>query len=164
MKQLIFHIEILENNIKIVSEIFEYIDDIYKFPLNMQKYNKIKQDDFKLLDVIAYRFLKTQSILGEKVFKEILEFSEFDVKNRSYFEILSELEREGILNIDEWKIFRNLRNTLSHDYPYNEEEIVEAINFLFEDFDNLKKIILKIKERYEKISKIKYRRDSNNQK
>jgi len=162
MKQLIFHIEILETNIKILSEIFEYINGAYKFPLNIQKYNKIKQDDFKLLDVIAYRFLKTQSILGEKVFKELLEYSEYDTKNRSYFEILSELEREGILDIRGWKIFRNLRNTLSHDYPYNEEEIVEAINFLYEDFNKLKSIVSKIKERYEQISKIKSRRDNNN--
>ena len=162
MKQLLFHLEVLENNLEIMQNIFSYVNENYGFPLNFQKYNQIKKDDFTLLDVIAYRFLKTQSILGEKLFKEILEYGEFEVQNRSYIEILSELEREGILNIDEWKLFRNLRNTLLNDYPYNEEEIIDSINFLFENFENLKNIVVKIKEKYEKISEIKSARDRNN--
>ena len=153
MKQLKFHLEIIDNNLKILEELFNSIKN--EFPLNFEKYTKLKEKDFKIFDVIAYRFIKTQSILGEKVFREILEYSEYDLQNKSFLEILSELERMGILNITEWRFLRELRNILSHDYPYNEEEIVEAINNLYFELNNLKEISAKLKAQYEKISKIK---------
>ena len=153
MKQLKFHLEIIDNNIKILEELFNSIKN--EFPLNFEKYIKLKEKDFRIFDVIAYRFIKTQSILGEKVFREILEYSEYDLQNKSFLEILSELERMGILKITEWRFLRELRNTLSHDYPYNEKEIVEAINNLYFELNTLKEISAKLKAQYEKISKIK---------
>ena len=154
MKQLKFHLDTVKNNIEILeNEIKDY------FPLTKEKYKILKEKDFKIFDVIAYRFIKTQGILGEKIFREILEYSEFDLNNKNFLEILSELERMGILKVNEWRFLRELRNTLSHDYPYNEEEIIEALNSLYFELDSLKEIFNKIKEEYEKISKIKQRRD-----
>jgi len=153
MKQLKFHLEITKNNLDILEEVFNSIKEY--MPLNFQKYEEIKKKDFKIFDVIAYRFIKIQSILGEKVFREILEFAEYDLKNKSFLEILSELERMGILKVNEWRFLRELRNTLSHDYPYNEEEIVEAINHLYMELEKLKDIYNKLRAEYEKISKIR---------
>ena len=157
MKQLKFHLDTVKNNIEILENIFNEIKDY--FPLTKEKYKELKEKDFKIFDVIAYRFIKTQGILGEKIFREILEYSEFDLNNKNFLEILSELERMGILKVNEWRFLRELRNTLSHDYPYNEEEIIEALNSLYFELDNLKEIFNNIKEEYEKISKIKQRRD-----
>ena len=109
-----------------------------------------------MLDSIAYRYLKTQSILGEKVFREILEFGEFNTQNKSFIEILAELQKEGILeNINEWQLLREIRNSISHDYPYDESEIIEAINLLYEKIEVLDKIVKNIKEKYDTINKIK---------
>jgi len=157
MKQLKFHLETIKNNLKILENIFDSIKEY--LPLTYEKYKRLQEKDFKIFDVIAYRFIKTQSILGEKIFREILEFSEYDLKNKSFLEILSELERMGILNVNEWRILRELRNTLSHDYPYNEEEIIEAINILYFELEKLKEIYKKLKAQYEKISEIKQRRN-----
>ena len=94
--------------------------------------------------------------MGEKLFREILEYAEFDTQNKSFIEILSELQKEGILeDIEEWKILREIRNSISHDYPYDEDDIIEAINFLYEKLSILDKMINKIEEKYETITKIK---------
>jgi hypothetical protein len=157
--QIEFLIKSSEKNIKVIKEMFEYIKSTYNFPLTISSFNQIKQRDYPVLDTIAYRFLKTQSILGEKLFRKILEYSEYDTTDKSYIEILNELEREGILDVYEWKKLRNLRNNLAHDYPYDEQLIVDTLNDLYYEIEFLENIIKKIKERYEKISEIKRRRD-----
>jgi hypothetical protein len=158
-KQLEFHLKTVLNNIKILKNLYEFIQHNYSLPLNEKNYIQLKKDDFKLLDSIAYRYLKTQSILGEKLFREILEYSEYDISSKSYIEILSELERENIITIEEWKMLRELRNSLSHDYPYDEKEIIDALNFLYYNLTLLEDIITKLKVKYEKISKIKSKRN-----
>ena len=156
MKQLIFHIKIVKDNINILNKLYLDIKNNYSLPLESDDYFEIKENDFKIFDTIAYRYIKTQSILGEKLFREILEYAEFDTQNKSFIEILSELQKEGILeDIEEWKILREIRNSISHDYPYDEEDIIEAINFLYEKLSNLENMINKIEEKYETITKIK---------
>jgi len=156
MKQLIFHIKIIKDNINILNKLYLDIKNNYSLPLKSDDYFEIKENDFKIFDTIAYRYIKTQSILGEKLFREILEYAEFDTQNKSFIEILSELQKEGILeDIEEWKILREIRNSISHDYPYDEEEIIEAINFLYEKLSVLENMINKIEEKYETITKIK---------
>ena len=158
-KQLEFHLKTVFDNIKILKKLYEFIQHNYSLPLNEKNYIQLKKDDFKLLDSIAYRYLKTQSLLGEKLFREILEYSEYDISSKSYIEILSELERENIITIEEWKMLRELRNSLSHDYPYDEKEIIDALNFLYYNLTLLEDIIAKLKAKYEKISKIKSKRN-----
>jgi len=156
MKQLIFHIKIVKDNINILNKLYLDIKNNYSLPLESDDYFEIKENDFKIFDTIAYRYIKTQSILGEKLFREILEYAEFDTQNKSFIEILSELQKEGILeDIEEWKILREIRNSISHDYPYDEEDIIEAINFLYEKLSILENMINKIEEKYETITKIK---------
>ena len=154
--QLNFHIKTLQNNISILKSLFQFISENYKFPLDYSSYIELKEEDFKVFDSIAYRYLKTQSILGEKVFREILEFGEFNTQNKSFIEILAELQKEGVLeNINEWQLLREIRNSISHDYPYDESEIIEAINLLYEKIEVLDKIVKNIKEKYDTINKIK---------
>jgi len=156
MKQLIFHINIVKDNINILNKLYLDIKNNYSLPLKSDDYFEIKENDFRTFDTIAYRYIKTQSILGEKLFREILEYAEFDTQNKSFIEILSELQKEGILeDIEEWKILREIRNSISHDYPYDEDDIIEAINFLYEKLSVLEKMINKIEEKYETITKIK---------
>jgi len=156
LKQLIFHIKIVKDNIDILNKLYIDIKNNYSLPLKSDDYFEIKENDFRTFDTIAYRYIKTKSILGEKLFREILEYAEFDTQNKSFIEILSELQKEGILeDIEEWKILREIRNSISHDYPYDEEEIIEAINFLYEKLSVLDRMINKIEEKYETITKIK---------
>ena len=118
-----FNIPLQENDIEIMLE-----DSIYR----------------AILDSLSYRFLKIQSIIGEKLFKEVLEEIGISTLNKSFVEILSEIEREGIVDIEEWKGLRVIRNSLSHDYSEEIAEITEAINEILEKIDFFERIIKKI--------------------
>jgi hypothetical protein len=90
-------------------------------------------DEFEeTLDMLAFRFSKLQSLIGEKLFREYLKANKFDVEGKSFLEILKEIEKEGIVDIDSWDEFRKVRNFIFHEYPLNEEEKYEKINFLIE--------------------------------
>jgi len=151
MKKLKFHIESVKNSLEILENIREKVNMIYGLPLKEADFLDIKENNIFWLDTLAYRFSKIQSILGEKVFREILEYLEYDLEGKSYLDILEYIEREEIIpSIFEWKRLREIRNTLSHDYPEEIEFIVNAVNEVFLKIDLLKGIILKIEEKYEK--------------
>jgi uncharacterized FlgJ-related protein len=54
---------------------------------------------------------------------------------------------ELIENSDTWIEYRKLRNTLTDEYPENEDEIIEAINLSIEAYSDMKNIYRKILER-----------------
>ena len=98
------------------------------------------------LDVLAFRFSKLQSLVGEKLFREYLKLF-YDVEGKSFLEILKLLEKEGIIDIDTWGEFRKVRNFISHDYPLINSEKIEAINFLIENVAKIFEVVEKIKSR-----------------
>jgi len=65
-------------------------------------------------------------------------------------ELLKEIEKEGIVDIDSWSEFRKVRNILAHDYPDDLEEKAEAINYLIEKPPNLIGVIEKIESKINK--------------
>lgn len=63
-------------------------------------------------------------------------------------DVLNRLEKLELLkSSDEWIEYRKLRNTLTHEYPDNEDEIIEAINLSIDAYLNMKKIYEKMLER-----------------
>ncbi len=106
----------------------------------------LNDDILDKLDVLAFRFSKLQSLVGEKLFREYLGLF-YDVENKSFFEMLKLLEKEGIIDIDSWSELRRIRNFISHDYPLITQEKIEAINFLIENITQIFEIIEKIKSR-----------------
>ena len=105
------------------------------------------------LDMLAFRFSKLQSLLGEKIFREYLKENLFDVEEKSFLDILREIEKEGIIDIDTWAEFRKVRNFIAHEYPLNSEEKYERINFLIEEAQKLINVFEKIKDKIEINSK-----------
>ncbi len=167
MKKLKFHINSIKDSLKILEEIREKVETIYGLPLKETEFLDIKNNYIFWLDTLAYRFSKIQSILGEKAFREILEYLEYDLEGKSYLDILEYVEREGIIpSIFEWKRLREIRNTLTHDYPEEIEFIVSAVNEMFSKIDLLKEIILKIEKKYEEAKSRKrgnlYDKEGNN--
>jgi len=155
-----YHLEVIKKSLNILNDLKVKIKNSYTLPLNIDSYVEIQEDDITILDTLAYRFSKIQSILGEKLFKEILEYLEIDINNKSFIEILSSLEREDIISIEKWRELRTIRNSLSHDYPEEIEFIVKTINkILLEYLPYLEKVYDKIKQKYELASKIKQKRN-----
>ena len=103
-----------------------------------------------MLDTLAFRFVKLQDLIGSKIFREFLKEMGYIVEEKTFFEILKEIEKEGIIDIDSWNEFRKVRNFLSHEYPYSFEDRVEAINYLIEKTPELIEVIKKIEDKVER--------------
>ncbi len=101
----------------------------------------------RAVDSFIFRFTKIQDLIGEKLFKEILDkVGEFR-RNMSFTDILDKAEKLEIIDsTDKWSNFRELRNSLSHEYPSNEAEIIKDIKLALDYF-------MDISCTYENISK-----------
>ncbi|NOQ29778.1 MAG: hypothetical protein GQ570_01515 [Helicobacteraceae bacterium] len=92
----------------------------------------------KTVDSFIYRFIKLQDIMGEKLFKTFLdEIGEYK-DDMSLLDILDKLEKFNILdNPIRWMEYRKLRNKLTHEYPNNEEDVIEGIALAIEVFNEI---------------------------
>ena len=127
-----------------LEEILTYLKKFY--PLSVDSLEKVSPDK---LDAFAFRFAKLQDLLGAKIFREYLEKLNFPTEDKNFLTLLKELDKEGVIDIDKWAEFRSVRNSIAHDDPYEEDEKIEAINYLIENIEYLFKIISCIKERDE---------------
>lgn len=82
---------------------------------------EISVDVRRTLDQLAYRFMKLQDGLGEKVLPGLL-IATLDPlpPDATFAEKLQRLERLGALaSADAWRLLREVRNSLAHEYPEN---------------------------------------------
>jgi hypothetical protein len=115
-------------------------------PFSEQDFNDIEK--IKTIDSFIYRFTKVQDRMGEKFFPLILaELYEYK-SNMAFIDVLNRLEKLELLeSSDKWIEYRKLRNTLTHEYPDNEDEIIEAINLSIEVYAKMKTIYAHMLER-----------------
>lgn len=92
-------------------------------------------------------------MLGTKIFREYLLVLQYPVDDKNFLELLKELDKEKIIDIDIWSEFRGVRNCISHDYPFEEDEKLEAINYLIKNVKYLINITKTIKANLETINK-----------
>ena len=101
----------------------------------------------RTIDSFIFRFTKIQDLIGEKLFKEILDKVGEYRRNMSVTEIIDRAEKlEVIDSADKWSNFRELRNSLSHEYPSNEAELIKDIRLAMDYFAEILRI-------YENITK-----------
>lgn len=102
-------------------------------------------EKIKTVDTFIYRFIKVQDIMGEKLFKTFLnEIGEYK-DNMSLLDILDKLEKfEIVEDAYEWMEYRKLRNQLTHEYPNNENEVIDGIKIAIESFAKIEIILNKI--------------------
>jgi len=115
-------------------------------PFSEQDFNDIEK--IKTIDSFIYRFTKVQDRMGEKFFPLVLaELYEYK-SNMAFIDVLNRLEKLELLeSSDAWIEYRKLRNTLTHEYPDNEDEIIEAINLSIEVYKKMKTIYAHMLER-----------------
>lgn len=120
----------------------------------IKSYLPFKESDFddtekiKTIDSFIYRFTKVQDRMGEKFFPLVLLELEEYKRSMALIDVLHRLEKlELIDSSDTWIEYRKLRNTLTHEYPDNEDEIIEAINLSIEAYIDMKDIYEKMLER-----------------
>ncbi len=121
----------------ILPEILEWL------PLDNTSFEKI--EIVKTIDSFIYRFIKIQDKMGDKLFPTVLEILQEYNTNMPLIDVLNKLERLELINsTDEWIEFRKLRNTLTHEYPDNENEIIEAINLAIDVYKKMISIYNKL--------------------
>lgn len=99
-------------------------------------------EKIKTIDTFIYRFIKLQDMMGDKLFKVFLdEIGEFK-DNMSLLDVLDKLEKFNIIDdAYSWMEYRNLRNKLTHEYPNNEQDIVDGIYLAIESFEKIEIIV-----------------------
>jgi len=92
----------------------------------------------RTVDSFIFRFSKIQDLIVEKLFKEILDKVGEYQRNMSFMEIIDKAEKlEIIESADKWSNFSELRNSLSHEYPSNEAELIKDIKLALDYFDEI---------------------------
>ncbi len=120
------------------------------FPLDVNRYRTLTDDEIEHLDQMIYRFSKMQDSIGERLFKAVLIFLEEDIKNKPFLDILNKLEQlEVIPSKDEWLRLRKLRNELAHEYSNEDEENVAVLNMLVGEIKAINSIYSGVKNYYE---------------
>ena len=100
------------------------------FPMTAERIGSIGKPERRILDQMAYRFGKLQDTLGEIVLPGFLTAVEEPIAPTATFaEKLQRLERLGAVpSAEEWRMLREVRNALAHEYPDEPELQAEPLN------------------------------------
>lgn len=111
------------------------------FPLNTVSYQELSDEQISFIDQLIYRFSKLQDTMGNKLFPLILEGLQEDIENLAFIDILSKIERLGIIDDStQWLILRETRNIVTHEYPFQLDLLIEGLNQLNEQLGVLSNI------------------------
>ena len=100
------------------------------------------------LDQTAYRFMKLQDSLGEKVMPGLLSatLDPLPPDDATFAEKLQRLERLGALpSVTAWRLLREVRNSLAHEYPDHSALQAQALNRLMAGVQDLLSIWLSVR-------------------
>jgi len=88
-------------------------------PFTADSVQHIGKEQLRLLDQIAFRFMKLQDSMGQKLLPTVLELAQEPIApDATFAEKLNWLERIGaIASAEEWKRLRVARNAIAHEYP-----------------------------------------------
>ncbi|MDP2902568.1 MAG: nucleotidyltransferase domain-containing protein, partial [Methylovulum sp.] len=114
--------------------------------LNPEKYQQLSKDEIQDIDQYLYRFSKLQDAMGEKLFKLIISQYEENTEKLSFIDILNKLEKlQLIQSAEDWKILRQIRNDLAHEYEDDPNKIVWMLNNIYSKKQLIEDIYLKLK-------------------
>lgn len=117
------------------------------FPLTEFKLSQVSPIELALFDQLIYRFSKLQDSMGTRLFKQLLELLEEDVVGLPFLDILYKMEKLNLLESAKvWITLRQTRNTVSHEYPFYTEILIEELNLLPEEVAKLASIWIRLKD------------------
>ena len=148
-KRLKLYFQETQKHIDLIEESL----DVLKDALPIKNYDDLAQLQRFALNALIFRFSKLQDIIGAKIFRNYLEYSGYNTAEKSFFDILKEIEKEGIVDIDSWDILREIRNKIAHDYPEELDEMLEGINLFIEKSSELVTIAKKLEQKFYEIER-----------
>jgi len=147
-KTLIYRAKVEQNlkeslkHLKRLDDAFGQLELYYNMPLEKKSYQDMLNslEHLAYSDQIIYRFSKLQDSIGAKLFKSLLLFQGENV-NRPFLDILNQLEKMDIIEVEAWFEIRDLRNEIAHDYEDSDEVAIDILNAIFELKDELKAVL-----------------------
>jgi len=126
--------------LKEYKEFIEKLGNVF----NPADFRKLNLEERAVLEAYLKRFASLQDYLGAKVFSLLLENKGIIANKMS--EVISIVEKEGIIDLDIWLKFRQVRNELEHDYPDDLEDALNDLKFCVDKFDEIENIVKKVFE------------------
>jgi hypothetical protein len=109
-------------------------------PLSLEVYKRLNDIQLSFIDQLIFRFLKLQDTMGDKLFPSFLELIGEESKRMTFIDKLNRLEELELLYKNEWMELRKDRNEIAHEYSFNQDEVVDGINLIYNDVDKLLEI------------------------
>jgi hypothetical protein len=101
------------------------------FPLEKEKYLRLKPEELSFFDQLIFRFSKMQDTMGGKLFPSILENLGEEINSLPFIDRLTKLEQLGIIpSSEDWMLLRETRNMITHEYPFITDEVIDGLNLL----------------------------------
>jgi hypothetical protein len=101
------------------------------FPLTVEIYNQLEMEEVSFFDQLIFRFSKLQDCMGGKLFPTLLEKLGEETRSVPFIDLLSKLEALKLIeNAKDWLLLRETRNIVTHEYPFNQEDVIEGLNLL----------------------------------
>ena len=122
-------------HIEKLNDAKEYLKEI--MPLTLAKYLKIDKIQGSFIDQLNFRFSKLQDTIGESILKGLLIKSKENIEKMTFLDILNKLDKLEVLDKNRWLALREVRNEIAHEYSFNQDEVVENINLIYEKTDEL---------------------------
>ena len=114
--------------------------------LTPESYQQLSKDEIQDIDQYLYRFSKLQDAMGEKLFKLVISRYEESFEKLSFIDILNKLEKLQLIHsAEDWKLLRQIRNDLAHEYEDDPDKIVWILNNIFSKKQLIENIYLKLK-------------------
>ena len=129
-----------------LNNAFTELEKTFNFPINTNHIANIinNRQNLAYSDQIIYRFAKLQDYIGSTLFKSLLLYQGENI-DKPFLDILNNLEKIHIVNVDDWFELRELRNSISHDYNNSDTVATEILNEICQQQGKLAKILNTIK-------------------
>ena len=126
---------------------FSMLQSRFVFPLDKRQMCKLRDDSQMLAysDQCIYRFVKLQDTMGAKLFKSLLLYLGENT-DRPFLDILNQLEKIDVVDVDEWFEIRDLRNEIAHNYADDEGMVADILNTIFQLKGKLSEILTQIEK------------------
>lgn len=132
-----------------IDTIEEALAEIEKADLTKQPIGELPKLQRFAVEILIFRFAKLQDLLGSRLFRTYLDTMGFVTEGKSFFDLLKELENEGVLDLDEWAVMRDARNQIAHEYPFEDEDKTEEVLYVLSQIPRLIAIVGRIEAKYD---------------
>lgn len=99
----------------------------------------------RIVNSFLFNYIKTQDKIGSKLFRLLLQHWREDQDSLTMLDMLNRLEKLRIIkDIESWDKLREIRNSITHEYPEDMEVRIGNIQLALSGYEQLKSIIANI--------------------